>query len=671
MRLGYSSSVFGLRPNKALPATRRIDKLPNKNNGLDCMKTDITWLDRLRYHFENTLSKGPVAMIAWLAIASVVMVTAVAVMLKVFDIHAGEDPTSPSIGFIEGGWQGLMRTLDAGNLAGDEGWGLRILMLLVTIFGIFVVSILIGTITSGLESKLEEMRKGRSRVLETNHTLILGFSNKVFSIIGELLIANANQKNPAIVILADRDKVEMDDLIRAKFPKTQNTRVICRSGNPIDLDDLMLAMPNAARSIIVLAPEIESPDIYVIKTVLALTNHPQRRTEPFHIVAEIEDEKNLEAATLVGGDEAIFVPSDDLIARVTAQTCRQSGLSVVYTELLDFDGAEIYFSDVPKLNGKSYREALMRFESSAVIGLVRKSGDVLINPPMDTQFAEGDQIIAISEDDDTVVVSANANPAFEASLIQLSAPAVRVAERTLMLGWNKKGEAIIRELESYVAAGSEIVVVCESDDVRAQLLTLSQGLSKQRLRFAKGTLSTRSTLEALKPETFDHLIVLGDSSLPIQQADANTLITLLHLRKIADSKGVKLSIVSEMQDIRNRALAQVARADDFIVSDKLVSLMLSQLSENKKLDSVFKQLFSAAGSEICIRPVRDYVKTGMAMSFYTVMEAAARKNETAIGYRRLKQADNKEDGFGVKVNPKKSDDVFFDANDQIIVLADA
>ena len=53
------------------------------------------------------------------------------------------------------------------------------------------------------------------------------------------------------------------------------------------------------------------------------------------------------------------------------------------------------------------------------------------------------------------------------------------------------------------------------------------------------------------------------------------------------------------------------------------------------------------------------------------MEAAARKNETAIGYRRMKQADNKEDGFGVKVNPKKSDAVFFDENDQVIVLADA
>ena len=61
-------------------------------------------------------------------------------------------------------------------------------------------------------------------------------------------------------------------------------------------------------------------------------------------------------------------------------------------------------------------------------------------------------------------------------------------------------------------------------------------------------------------------------------------------------------IVSEMMDIRNRALAQIARADDFIVSDKLVSLMMSQLSENKHLEQVFKVLFSSEGSEIYIRP---------------------------------------------------------------------
>ena len=100
------------------------------------------------------------------------------------------------------------------------------------------------------------------------------------SVVGDVIIANANQKRPSIVILADRDKVEMEDDIKAKFASTGNTRIICRSGDPLDLDDLAVVDPHGARSIIVLAPEEDNPDLHVIKSVLAITNNPERKVEP-------------------------------------------------------------------------------------------------------------------------------------------------------------------------------------------------------------------------------------------------------------------------------------------------------------------------------------------------------------------------------------------------------
>src|SRR5688572_23905915 len=235
----------------------------------------------------------------------------------------------------------------------------------------------------------------------------------------------------SIVVLSERDKVEMEDDIRAKFATTKNTRVICRSGNPLDLDDLAVVDPHAARSIVVLAPEIDKPDIHVIKSVLAITNNPGRREGAYHIVAEIRDEKNLEAAQLVGGSEAVFVQGEDLIARVTAQTCRQSGLSVVYTELLDFDGAEIYFTDAGALAGQTYRQALSAYEDSAVMGFMRANGEVLINPPMNTRLAAGDQVIAISEDDDTLVLSTQMPPMPDASALANGTKSESAPERTL------------------------------------------------------------------------------------------------------------------------------------------------------------------------------------------------------------------------------------------------
>lgn len=632
--------------------------------------SNVTWRDRLRYRFENTLSRGTVAIIGWLALVSLLIVVFAAVVLAITGL--GTDPADPAseLGFIEGGWQSLMHAMDAGNLAGDAGWPLRIVMLVVTIGGIFIIGSLIGTITAGLDARLQELRKGRSRVIEQDFTLILGWSSKVYSIIGELIIANANQKKPRIVILSPREKTEMEDDIRAKFPSTRNTRVICRSGDPLDLDDLAVVTPNAARSIIILAPEDDNPDIHVIKSVLALTNNPARRADPFHIVAEIRDEANLEAGELVGGSEAIYVRGEELIARVTAQTCRQSGLSVVYTELLDFDGAEIYIKPEPALAGRSYREAISAYVESAVIGIMRGNGDVLVNPPMDTRLEPDDSVIAISEDDDTVVLSKAPPPQPDVSALADKPPRQSNPERTLVLGWNAKAEAIVRELDNYVALGSEVVVVAQREGIREKLMALSKALKRQRLRHAPGDIASRAVLDALQVYRYDHIILLSYSDLPVQQADAQTLITLLHLRNIAEQHNVDLNIVSEMMDIRNRTLAQVAKADDFIVSDKLVSLMISQLSENKALDKVLGILFSADGSEIYIRPISDYIKLDRPVDFHTLLEAAARRGETAIGYRIIAHSNDAERGYGVRLNPNKGEKVQFAKDDMIVVLAE-
>lgn len=629
----------------------------------------VTFGAKLRYAFENTLSKGPIAIIGWLALLSMAIILVAAIVMAIFHVGYGENSN-----FVDNFWNSLMRTFDAGNMADDgsgenaSGWAVRLIALFVTLGGIFIISTLIGTITSGIEGKLDDLRKGRSQVLEGNHTLILGWSPKVFAIISELLIANENQKNPVIVILAERDKVEMEDDISTRFSSTKNTKIICRTGSALDLDELEIANPHEARSIIILAPEVEQPDIYVIKSILALTNNPNRKEEPYHIVAEIREDTNMEAARLVGGEEAVLVQPGDLIARVTAQTCRQSGLSAVYTELLDFDGAEIYFSDEPKLYGKTYRDAVFAYPDSTVMGIFTKAEQALINPPMDQVINPGDQVIAIAEDDDTVKMGSGGMPAGNKDLIRRGERSQGAPERTLILGWNEKAALIIQELDNFVPEGSEVTVVAETDGIAAEIGELK--VARQKMAYHAGSTTERAVLDSLNVPSYDHVILLCYSGMDVQEADAKTLITLLHLRNIAEEADRDLSIVSEMLDIRNRALAEVARADDFIVSDKLVSLMLSQLSENKHLHKVFSELFRAEGSEIYLKPITDYVATGTPMDFYTLLEAAAERGETAIGYRIAAHTGDASKGYGVNCNPQKAEKLTFTDKDKILVLAE-
>ena len=129
--------------------------------------------DRFRYAFDNTMSKGTIALIGWLAALSALVVVIIASFVTIVGIapEGGDQLSLP-----EAIWLSLMRTLDAGTMGGDAGWGFRLSMLLVTFGGIFVISTLIGVLTSGIEGRLEELRKGRSRVIESGHTVILGWS---------------------------------------------------------------------------------------------------------------------------------------------------------------------------------------------------------------------------------------------------------------------------------------------------------------------------------------------------------------------------------------------------------------------------------------------------------------------------------------------------------------
>lgn len=642
------------------------------------MPTRPTLKQRVQYVFDNLMSRGTVALIGGLGVLSLIVITIAATVISLGGKPLAPEGSPERMTFVEAAWESLMRTFDAGTMGSDAGWGFRLVMLFVTIGGIFVVSTLIGVLTAGVEGKLEQLRKGRSQVLEKGHILILGWSPLIYTILSELMIANSNQRNARIVVMAAKDKVEMEDEIRERIKWIGSTRIICRAGNPIDLNDIEITSPHDAKSVIILPPAGNDPDTQVIKTILALTNNPNRREAPYHIVTQIRDEKNLEVVRMVGQRDLVQATlAGNLIARLTAQTSRQSGLSLVYTELLNFDGDEIYFTSEPGLIGKTYAEALMAYETSTVLGLKKRSMGASMNPPMDTLIEQDDQLFALSEDDDTLLLSGlGSYPVDETAIHKVHSARRPGPEKCLVLGWNRWANVIIRELDHYVPSGSQVLVVADPNVSTEtahieKLLDLECGkLVNQDVKFQEGDTTDRDLLERIKAADFDHVLVLSYAGLDAQEADAKTLVTLLHLRDIATRDETPFSIISEMLDLRNRELAEVARVDDFIVSDHLISLMMAQLAENPDLNAVFTDLFDPEGSEIYLKPASEYVETNRPVNFYTVLEAARRRGETAIGYRLASESGNPAQSHGVHINPMKSLMISFKAEDKVIVIAE-
>jgi len=639
----------------------------------------FTLRQRLRYAFDNTLSRGTPALIAWLAIASIGFIALTAVIVLV--THSSPEKHD----FLGHMWHNLLRTLDPGVMADDGGLRVyRLIMLAVTLGGLFIVGTLIGVISSGVDNQIHQLRKGRSVVAETDHVVILGWSDQIFSIIGELVLGNESRRRNRIVIMADRDKVEMEDEIRERIHDWKTTRVVCRRGSPLDLGDLQIVNFNDARSIILLSPPGEDADAEVIKSILAIVNHPRRRKEKFHIVAEIREKRNMAAAALVGGDEAQLIETGDIIARVIAQTCRQTGLSTVYTELLDYAGDEIYFKAEPALDGLSFSDALFAFESSALIGMKTAGGIVRLNPAMTDTFRPGDQAIVIARDLQSVHVTAS-DPRVDSSMLVQPPERVAHPEKTLILGWNPRAKVIVRELDSYAAQGSQMLIVADTPGVEEEIEAVRGGVTRHSFEFRRGDTTDRATLESLNPVGFQHIVVLSDSgNLGVQKADAKTLVTLLHMRDLEMKSGEnRYAIVTEMLDFRNRELAEITRVDDFIVSEKLTSLLIAQITENPDLQAVFTDIFNSGGSEIYLKPAGDYVRLGRPLSYWHVVDAARRRGEVAIGYHISARSsgrgsgfhvamrgDGGEDKFGVRVNPPKNTVESFTRDDRVIVITE-
>ena len=160
----------------------------------------------ISYWIDFFMSKGPLTIIILLF---VVMMTAVCILGLVAFLVCRDTSFGKSV------WDALMCTLDAGNLAGyaesTPDIVFVIMMFVATLCGLFVTSTLIGVIASGVEAKIDDLRKGTSVVQETGHTVIIGFDDNLFTLLTELIEANANQKSACIVVLGTQPKEDQTD----------------------------------------------------------------------------------------------------------------------------------------------------------------------------------------------------------------------------------------------------------------------------------------------------------------------------------------------------------------------------------------------------------------------------------------------------------------------------
>ena len=629
----------------------------------------ITLAERLHYKFDNLMSGGTSALVMALFVLTVLLILGITSFLYLLDLATSAEGKRLEFGQIL--WMVLNHTIDPGTLSDSQGnFYYSVGMFIAALGGISIVSTLIGIIATGFNTKLEELRKGRSFVVESGHILILGWSSSIFTIIHQLILAKASQVCSAIVILAEQDKVAMEDEIRVKVGSKGKTRIVCRTGNPSDLDDLEIANPHMASSIIILPPESPDADIYVIKTILAIVQNPQRRPQPYNIVTQLNNAKNQAIAQTIGRDEVLAFCLGRILGYMIVESVRQVRISWVLAELLSFEGAEIYFREEPKLVGKTFGETIFMYEDSSVIGLRLPDGRIIVNPPLDVTIAPDTRIIAISENALSLRLSGLEDYEIDEKATRVPCPHPPQPKRLLILGWNGDAPDTITRLEQYMATGSSVLLIGLNPEPEAEIVHRCKELKNLTVEFRVSNIQDRAVLDELDIPSYDHVVVLCPfDRLSAEAADAQTLIVLLHLRDISERSGHKFPIVTELMQESNRNLAKVARVDDVIVSNQLMSLVLAQMSENKDRLPTLLGLTDPEGNHIQLKPAEDYVVLGSPVNFYTVIESAKRCGHLVLGYCVQTELEDASKEFGMQLNPNKSARITFAQGDQLIVVA--
>lgn len=351
--------------------------------------------ERARYRFDRTLARSTGTLMGWLVI------TCLAVVVPVSALLVWTDPASPRSlpGRLSAVWRTSAETLRLGAVTGTP---LRMLLSAVLgLVALLCVSTLVGVITTGLADRLAELSRGRSTVIEEGHAVVLGWSDQVGTVVGELLAARAGHRPRAIVLLADRDKTEMERTLALLVGPPARARIICRSGPASDPDVLALVSPRTASTVLVLPSGEPTADAEVLRVLLALRAVLGDGPDGPPVLAAVRDDRYRAPARLAAGPRGTVLESDTVTARLIAQCVGRPGLSLVLRDLLDFAGDEFHLADGSAFHGSTFGTVLLGHATSCVIGLLTPGGHTLLNPPTDTVVVPGSRLIVLARDEDT------------------------------------------------------------------------------------------------------------------------------------------------------------------------------------------------------------------------------------------------------------------------------
>ena len=314
--------------------------------------------------------------LAWIAALSVLLILAGAGLFMVLEGKAWDDSI----------WWAVVTVTTVGY--GDffpETAGGRAVATVLMVLGIG----LLGGFTAGLATSIidhqSKRERGIKKVKASGHILICGWNEN-----GENLVENVllDRQHRPIVILAD--------LPEAPFLHDNVSFV----RGEISAQTLAMANASVAQTAVILGNQsIEDVHGRDAKTLISALILKEFNSQ-LYVVIELFDSASLPHAGVSRADEVIVVGA--LAGGLLSRAVLDPGSSRAITSLVwTKERCEIYRVDLPQdWVGKRFQEVLEQAKTEMDMLLVAvepSGGELLLNPPADYAFSNGDKIAVIAE----------------------------------------------------------------------------------------------------------------------------------------------------------------------------------------------------------------------------------------------------------------------------------
>lgn len=584
----------------------------------------------LNYHFENIITKSSNFVYFLLIMASLSALLMLGLQLA-FGL-LGEDT------FFNHWWNSLTKII---NVGGGGTLKERIINFMFWGLKVAISGTIIAFLTAKVSTFINNLNRGESFVIDKNHYIIIGWNSNIYKIFKEIETANLNQSKPTILCFNGMNNVEMRTKIDIEYPNQKNLRIVTRTGDTYSMLDLERTNASEARSVIILDDNLKK-GFNIETTILAIRRI--LKNSSIKIIAQFENADNIPILSDLMGNQILPIHKNKVIANLTAQSIRSSLIQAVVMDFMDYDGDEIYFFPSEKLIGISFKQAMLFLQNITIIGVLKSDGKVYLNPDKNYIITKNDELVVIAEDD-TNLLDFKEDAAIYQKMNKISnQPKSKIiftkeTKSILILGWSELGQQIIQSAIPFLDENSTLNFIYNESLVKSEPKIEDYNIKTSIIKCPDN--DQECIGKYLKEATYDIILILGYDDMYSQEvADTFAMMRNLYVKSILkqNESTENTRIVLHLNDGSKKNLisveTEIETESEFIVSDVLSSLLITQLADNPRLWSIFEELFSDSGLKINLKPLPDsqLFKAHESIIVEDLILTTIENDETFIGY---------------------------------------